>query len=352
MGGSFNQVNGQPQAKLARLRNDPAIQALTITGGGTSVQWMRSGSAPEVSLVTFERSIDFAQTWTLLDRGTRVAGGWQITGQTLPADAAIRARGHTGDGRGSGIVEQTINVPEIAVEAPAGTDLTDGISSVGFAPTVGSSTQTFTLRNPDTVPLQNLAVSVAPGGNAGDFSVTQPASTTLAPGATATFTVTFTPTAAGTRTETVQVASNDPDENPFDITVTGRQATASEAWRVTYFGNPDNTGPGADLNDPDNDGIVNLVEFATNSHPQAFTPPIGQLVKNGSTLDFTYTRPVAALADVRYDLEASSTLSGAWGSANQTETILSDDGILQQVKATYPAGITGKRFVRLRLTRR
>ena len=286
--------------------------------------------------------------------GTRIPGGWQLTGAGLPANATIRARGLTGDGHSSSIIEQTLNVPEIAVQEDTNADLTDGISTVNYGPVVSgnSSTQTLTIRNLGTVPLQNLAVSVAPGGNAGDFSVTQQPATTLAPGATITFNVTFTPTAAGTRTATVQVASNDPDENPFDITVTGRQATASEAWRITHFGSPDNTGPGADLSDPDNDGIVNLVEFATNSHPQAFTPPIGQLVKNGSTLEFTYTRPVAALADVRYDLEASSTVSGAWGGASQTETILSDNGILQQVKATYPAGITGKRFVRLRLTRR
>lgn len=93
------------------------------------------------------------------------------------------------------------------------------------------------------------------------------------------------------------------------------------------------------------------MEFATGNNPLAVTLPIGQLVKNGGTLEFTYTRPKAALQDLRYDFEASATISGTWGNASQAEAILSDDGITQQVKATYPAGITGKRFVRLRVTR-
>ncbi len=349
IGGGFSFVNGQPQSKLARLLNEPATQTLTITGAGTVIQWLRGGSAPEVSLVTYEQSTDGGQSWTLLGRGARMAGGWELTGQNLPTDAAIRARGRTGDGRSTGLVEQVLNVPEIAVEFPGSTNLNDGRSTVDYGPAV-SSTKTFTILNPGTVPLQNLAVSVALGGNAGDFSVTQPASATLAPGATATFTVTFTPGGAGTRTASIQVASNDPDENPFDIAVSGRLATASEAWRILHFGSPDNTGAAADLNDPDGDGLVNLLEFAVDGNPHVFSPPIGTLVKNGATLEFTYSRPTAAVAELNYQLQASITLSGEWTTSGTTSTILSDNGTTQVVKATAPAG-TGKRSVRLRVTR-
>ena len=38
-----------------------------------------------------------------------------------------------------------------------------------------------------------------------------------------------------------------------------------------------------------------------------------------------------------------------WQSTGVTETILSDNGILQQVKALLPAAVTGKRFVRLKV---
>jgi len=352
IGGKFTQVNDQPASNLARLLNSPATRSLAITGGGTAIQWLRGGSAPEVSLVTFERSTDFGQTWTLLGRGARIRGGWEITGLTLPAEAAIRARGRTGDGRSTGLVEQTLNVPDIAVEFPAGTNLEDGKATVDFGPaTAAGVARTFTLRNPGTVPLLNLAATLT-GANAGDFAVTAAPPATLAPGATADFTVTFTPGGTGARTATLQVASNDPDENPFDVALTGREATASEAWRVMYFGSPDNSGPGADLADPDADGLLNLLEFATHTHPLEWSPPPGTLVKNGTVLEFTYTRAKAALAEVDFVREFSATLSGLWSQTGSTvETILSDDGTIQVVRVNTPAGITGQRFVRLRVTR-
>jgi hypothetical protein len=314
---------------------------------------MRGGSAPEVSLVTFERSTDSGQNWMMLGRGTRIAGGWELTGLALPGDAAIRARGRTGDGSSTGIVEQVINVPEVAVEFPAGTNLTDERSTVDYGPTPGSGgTRIFTLRNPGTVTLTNLAVSVAPGENAGDFAVTQPAAVTLNGGEVTTFAVTFTPSAPGARTGTIEVSSNDPDENPFEIAVSGRVATASEAWRLTHFGYPENTGDAAETADPDGDGLINLMEFATASDPLAATPSVGELVKNGDTLEFTYTRPVAALTEVSYVREFSGFPAGAWFNLDGSAvTILNDDGVTQTVRHSTPAGTGGKRFVRLRVTR-
>lgn len=50
--------------------------------------------------------------------------------------------------------------------------------------------------------------------------------------------------------------------------------------------------------------------------------------------------------------DGSETLMGTWSTAGGTaETVLSDDGVLQQVKTTVFAGLNGKRFVRLRVTR-
>ncbi len=123
------------------------------------------------------------------------------------------------------------------------------------------------------------------------------------PNAETTFTDTFSPTTPGTRTATIQIASNDPDENPFVIQLTGRQATPIDIWRKAHFGSFSSTGPGADLNDVDRDGVAKMMEFATGSDPLVRTLPIGQLVKNGNTLEFSCRRPKAALAEVCYDLE-------------------------------------------------
>ena len=53
------------------------------------------------------------------------------------------------------------------------------------------------------------------------FTVTQPASTTLSAGAATTFTVTFDPSAAGSFTDTVNIANNDADENPYTFVISG-----------------------------------------------------------------------------------------------------------------------------------
>ncbi len=237
--------------------------------------------------------------------------------------------------------------PEITVEQPLGTELVAGAAVIEFRSV--SPEKMFTIRNAGTGVLSDLALTEL-GSHTGDFIVGSLAANYLAAGAEMQFAVTFTPTAAGDRTAVLRIASDDPEENPFEINLTGRQSTPTELWRHNYFASTDNAGDGADLSDPDGDGIVNLMEFATGSDPKSLTLAIGQLVKNGGTLEFTYTRPKAALEELRYDLEASTT-TVTWGRTGQAETILSDDGITQQVKATYPAGITGKRFVRLRVTR-
>lgn len=66
--------------------------------------------------------------------------------------------------------------------------------------------------------LQGLGLG---GADNAQFSVSSPGVTLLAPNATATFTVTFSPTSAGVKNAVVNIASDDTDENPFRINVSG-----------------------------------------------------------------------------------------------------------------------------------
>jgi hypothetical protein len=123
-------------------------------------------------------------------------------------------------------------------------------------------------------------------------------------------------------------------------------------WRQTYFGATSNTGAGADLNDADRDGLVNLVEFATHGDPLVAPPPPAVLLKNGNTLELTYTRAKAALTEVGVQFEWTEILSGPWSTMGGSNvTVLSDDGVTQVVKSVLPAGANGRRFVRLRVNR-
>ncbi|MDA0338625.1 MAG: choice-of-anchor D domain-containing protein, partial [Proteobacteria bacterium] len=115
-----------------------------------------------------------------------------------------------------------VREPEIAVEEPANNSLADGSSTrdFGFAD-VGISTQRiFTIRNVGTADLTGLAATFA-GTNMADFSAGAIGATTLTPGASTTVTITFTPGTTGPRSATLRIASNDSDENPFDIALTG-----------------------------------------------------------------------------------------------------------------------------------
>lgn len=113
-------------------------------------------------------------------------------------------------------------LPDIVVEQPSGTGLTDGVSTIDWGDTLvaGNAQRTFRIRNTGNGVLRNLTTSVV-GANATDFSAGAPLSTTLTPGQTTTFVVTFSPATTGPKTASLRIGSNDPDENPFDVGLAG-----------------------------------------------------------------------------------------------------------------------------------
>lgn len=113
--------------------------------------------------------------------------------------------------------------PEISVQQPAGSELTDGGAKKSFGTVIvgkKGTAKTFTIRNAGKATLTNLAVSKT-GADKADFIVGKLSASSLAPGATAKFTVTFKPKAKGARKAAIKIASSDADENPFDIKLAG-----------------------------------------------------------------------------------------------------------------------------------
>ncbi|HYF37592.1 MAG TPA: immunoglobulin domain-containing protein, partial [Prosthecobacter sp.] len=113
-------------------------------------------------------------------------------------------------------------VPEITVEQPAATALQSGKDTIDFGPAVvpGNAVRTFTVRSTGSADLTGLSITKS-GTHANDFAVGALGATTLAPGASTTFEVTFTPSADGARTALISIASNDLDEPLFTISLTG-----------------------------------------------------------------------------------------------------------------------------------
>jgi alpha-tubulin suppressor-like RCC1 family protein len=115
-------------------------------------------------------------------------------------------------------------VPDIAVEQPPGTPLDAMIANLDFGSenlnTPGAA-ETFTVRSTGTGALSIASVTTV-GGDAADFMVnTTGMVTTVSPGSSTTFTVSFSPAALDNRSTTLRVASNDPDTPNFDVQLSG-----------------------------------------------------------------------------------------------------------------------------------
>lgn len=160
----------------------------------------------------------------------------------VSADCAAASSANTvvltaSDGTNTTTANLTVNVTESEIEVSgSGTPIADGdptpdtadhtdfgtvINGAGFS-------RTFTISNSGSADLHLTGtplVSIS-GANAGDFLVTAQPSSTIASGSPTVFTIKFTPGAAGMRSATVSIDSDDCDENPFNFSIQGNGATA------------------------------------------------------------------------------------------------------------------------------
>ncbi len=116
--------------------------------------------------------------------------------------------------------------PEISILQGKSGELTDGSMSrknIGTARVGKSISKTFTIKNTGTATLKNIAISVD-GKNKKEFTVTGLGKTSVAKNTTTSFIVTFKPKSIGVRNAAIHIMSNDKNENPFDIKLTGTGA--------------------------------------------------------------------------------------------------------------------------------
>lgn len=149
--------------------------------------------------------------------GESSLGVWKVTVKDLAA-------GDVGNLESVAIRFSGISAPlqDIAVEQPAGTNLVAGVTGTDFGnvATDNPASKTFTLKNVGDFPLTSIAASID-GPDAPDFSLTAPLPTSLGASGSTTFTVRFAPSTTGPKQAVLHIASNDPDESPFDIPLAG-----------------------------------------------------------------------------------------------------------------------------------
>ena len=162
------------------------------------------------------------------EQGELNAGGGGGGGSSYTDPAATSVTYTQGSRTGDGLVRITYG-PEIDVQGngqsipngstiPSVADDTDfGSVSVGGTPI----THTFTISNSGNADLNLTSMPAVTLTTGTHFNVTvQPASPVISSTAT-TFDVTFDPTAASSFTDTVNIANNDADENPYTFVISG-----------------------------------------------------------------------------------------------------------------------------------
>ncbi|MEZ7528325.1 beta strand repeat-containing protein [Cloacibacterium normanense] len=111
---------------------------------------------------------------------------------------------------------------------PATSDYTD-FGTVDVS--TGTLTRTFTIDNIGTAALNLTGTSpyiVISGTNAADFTITALPNTPIAAASSTTFSITFDPSATGTRTATITIANDDSNENPYNFNISGIGSNSAE----------------------------------------------------------------------------------------------------------------------------
>lgn len=134
-----------------------------------------------------------------------------------------------------------------------------------------------------------------------------------------------------------------------DVTVT--LLTPIQVWRYTNYGSIADAGAASNTADNDGDGYVNLLEYTTGMNPAAQDAAPTSVARNGNLLEFVFNWNKAA-TDVTLIAEWSDTIvGGSWSTVGvSAPVVVSDNGTIQQLKVTIPAGAgVDRRFVRLRV---
>jgi uncharacterized repeat protein (TIGR02543 family) len=246
--GDLIQLQGQTvRARILSISGNTLVVDKSLTwSAGQGVSLPYQGAAPDIG--AYEYAGGAATTYTLTISATNgtvtktpdqtsYTSGQTVTLQAVP-NTGYTFSSWSGDLTGTtnpatlvmdGNKSVTANfyglgAPEVAVlgsgasitdgdTTPSTTDYTDfGSVAQGGAPV----SHAFTVQNVGTASLTLGTVTVPTG-----FTLTEGLATSLAAGASDTFTVQLNTTTAGTKTGVISFATNDSDENPFNFTITG-----------------------------------------------------------------------------------------------------------------------------------
>jgi hypothetical protein len=292
---------------------------------------------------------------TLTNFATGGAQGW--LGYRAYIDAAAASPAAILEGRlaqaGANNASQSLLVAGVSSAAPA-------FTSIGSAAAPGF---TYAAATPYTLTL--TARRVADGALALDYTVHTGTDTSVAPLALTTATIPAA-SALASAFDAVGIGYRNANGDSVSrlrvtsLTVTHRRSAAVvldayEQFLADYALDPGLPGVGGVADDPDGDGLPNVLEFVLGGDPgNASHAPLPSLaVEAGTTLAFTYVRQVEAASLFTLTVERSADL-GVWetlvpGTGGVSVTVVPPQDAFEQV--TLRAPLSGPAvFYRLRVT--
>jgi hypothetical protein len=201
------------------------ISPATFTVGATATIASKVAPTTSQSTVPTGTVALVSSTGTTIDTYTlNSSGAVSATAANFPAGTYTVTAKYSGDANfnasSSAAVSVTVGAPSVSFSP---------ISLTFASQTTGTSSaaQTVKLSNGGTASLTGIAIALA-GASPGDYSQTNTCGTSLAVGANCNISVTFRPTATGSRTATVSVADN-ATGSPQTVALSGTGAAPAPA---------------------------------------------------------------------------------------------------------------------------
>ena len=211
----------QPFTTFFRVSN-PSTDSLTFPNP-SSVRWTRGETTAAISGVEF--SVHENGVWQTLGNGTLTSNGWDLNGITLPANGVVRARPLTVSQRNLEKLA-TIGNPTPAFEITGGDNeaiIDNQVIDFGATWTGASNELRFTIRNTGNAILQPLTLSLG-GSHPADFKISGMQQSPIAPGGKQEISVRFTPSAAGSRSASLQFVTSQGGLSSLGVLLQGTTA--------------------------------------------------------------------------------------------------------------------------------
>ena len=233
-----------------------------------------------------------------------------------------------------------VDVQGNSVSIPSGTTATSSTNDTDFGSTdttSGTVAKTFTILNTGNSTLNITGSSpliAISGTHASDFSLTSDASSTVAASSSTTFTITFDPSADGTREASISFTNDDSDESTYTFNISGTGTSGASGCDELFFSEyVEGSGNNKylEIYNP-SDSSIDLSSYDIALYQNGSATPTATLTLSGSI----------ASKDVFVIENSSESLSVAADLSNGTVMVFNGDDAIALRKSSVAVDVIGQ----------